>query len=66
MSNNQKYRIILIILSIIGFILIFSIVGSAVVDVRMEEDGKEIIRQLTTSLIAIVSMLVGANQLKDK
>jgi len=41
-------------------------VASALVNVRMEEDGKEIIRQLTTSLIAIVSMLVGANRLKDE
>jgi hypothetical protein len=41
-------------------------VGSALLDVRLAGDGKEIIRQLTTSLIAIVSMLVGANQLKDE
>ena len=40
--------------------------SSALLDIRLAEDGKEIIRQVTTSLIAIVSMLVGANQLKDK
>jgi len=66
MNNNQKYRIVLIILSVIGFVLIFSIVSSALLNMRLAEDGKEIIRQVTTSLIAIVSMLVGANQLKDK
>ncbi len=40
--------------------------SSALLNIRLAEDGKEIIRQVTTSLIAIVSMLVGANQLKDK
>lgn len=40
--------------------------ASALLNIRLAEDGKEIIRQVTTSLIAIVSMLVGANQLKDK
>jgi len=45
--------------------LIFTLVASVVEDKQLEEDGKEIIRQITTSLIAIVSMIIGGNYLKE-
>jgi uncharacterized membrane protein len=53
------------ILSVIGFILIFTLVASVIEDRQLDEDGKEIIRQITTSLIAIVSMIIGGNYLKE-
>jgi cell division protein FtsW (lipid II flippase) len=53
------------ILSVIGFILIFSLVASVIVDRELDEDGKEIIRQITTSLIAIVAMIIGGNYIKE-
>ncbi len=63
--NKKQYHIVLIILSTISFMLIFTLVASVVEDKQLEEDGKEIIRQITTSLIAIVSMIIGGNYLKE-
>jgi len=63
--NKKHYHIVLMILSVIGFILIFTLVATVIVDRQLDEDGKEIIRQITTSLIAIVSMIIGGNYLKE-
>ncbi len=53
------------ILSVIGFILIFTLVASVIEDKQLEEDRKENIRQITTDLNAIVTMIIGGNYLKE-
>jgi len=62
--NKNHYNIVMMILSVIGFILIFTLVASVIIDRQLDEDSKEIIRQITTSLIAIVAMIIGNNYIK--
>ena len=59
MKNNQPFIIAIIIILTISVILIASVTSLVVYNKPLTEEGHNTINQIITSLIAIVSMIIG-------
>tara|TARA_R110000751_G_scaffold87916_1_gene174063 strand:+ start:368 stop:562 length:195 start_codon:yes stop_codon:yes gene_type:complete len=64
MSSKQLFIISVIIISTACIVIILSIFGSMVLDFRLTEQGRDLLANALSSLIVIVSMIVGNKAMK--
>lgn len=67
MNDKHKFVLALMIITCIAAILMISFITLSVKGVALSSEGHSTVTQIITALIAIVSMIVGANnQNKNK